>query len=731
MQSDMDNALTDEVKEEIRQAYKSIQRNVKGFRERKSQLRLIAEVARTLAGFYGVRRIMAVEAPTGTGKSIGYMLGAIPVAVSFEKRLIIATGTVALQEQLVNRDIPSLRESSGLEFSYVLAKGRGRYACNRNVAELTNSDARQTSLLEGDDLNQAAWPFVPKPEQVKLVQAMEDALENDEWSGDLDEWNKAPIDDAMRPLLITDHGGCLGRNCPHFSKCGYQNARAKMREATVIVANHDLVMSDISLGGGAILPSPKDSMYVFDEAHHLPDVALAHGADESSIPRTIDTIARSAKVVSEAQSALKMKADDAKVTLKMIRDLVESLTESLKHCQTFLEDGFPKVETGFDGKRKGGDHAPLQQVWRFPGGELPKGLDVIGNSILTQASALAQKIEALLTRVREAFRGRTIEPQIANKVGKNLNFHLQRINSLVNTWILMLSETEPGSPPIARWIVREEGTRRGTANLTVCCSPTSAASMLQAIWNESPGVILASATLTALGNFNRFAERAGLSLRDGTQYLQLASPFDHNTNGELYIPFMASDPSDPGKHTEEVVSLLNSLVDDSKGSLVLFSARKQMLQVVEKIDPALRKMLLIQGEMSKNEILELHADRIKKGHGSIIFGLASFSEGVDLPGKLCEEVFIAKIPFAVPDSPVDATYSEWLESEGRNPFMEIAVPDACTKLIQSCGRLIRTETDSGRITLLDRRVITKRYGSQMLNSLPPFRRVVEREKKIA
>jgi ATP-dependent DNA helicase DinG len=109
----------------------------------------------------------------------------------------------------------------------------------------------------------------------------------------------------------------------------------------------------------------------------------------------------------------------------------------------------------------------------------------------------------------------------------------------------------------------------------------------------------------------------------------------------------------------------------------------------------------------------------------VIFGLARFSEGVDLPGKLCEHVFIAKLPFAVPDSPVDATYSEWLQSVGRNPFMEISVPDACTKLVQACGRLIRTETDKGRIVLLDRRVVTKRYGNQMLNSLPPFRRVIE------
>jgi ATP-dependent DNA helicase DinG len=188
---------------------------------------------------------------------------------------------------------------------------------------------------------------------------------------------------------------------------------------------------------------------------------------------------------------------------------------------------------------------------------------------------------------------------------------------------------------------------------------------------------------------------------------------------------MWADPSKPDEHTAEVTELLNRQICLTGGNLVLFSARKQMMEVAENVDAEIKSILLIQGDMSKTEILDRHKEAIEKGVGSVIFGLASFSEGVDLPGKLCEHVFIAKLPFAVPDSPVDATYSEWLQSVGRNPFMEISVPDACTKLVQACGRLIRTETDKGRIVLLDRRVVTKRYGNQMLNSLPPFRRVIE------
>ncbi|NLC20625.1 MAG: ATP-dependent DNA helicase DinG [Halomonadaceae bacterium] len=732
MQSKMDEALSEDIKEDIREAYKSIQRNVKGFRDRKAQLKLIAEVARTLSGFYGSNRTLAVEAPTGTGKSIGYMLGAIPVAKSYEKRLIISTGTVALQEQLVKRDIPALRSTSGLEFSFVLAKGRGRYACNRNVSELTNNDARQSDMLGDDGINTAAWSFVPDNEQIKLVNAMEDALNHEEWSGDLDEWKGAEIDDKLRPLIVTDHGGCMGRNCSHFYQCGFHNTRQKMREADVIVANHDLVMSDINLGGGAILPAPEDSIYVFDEAHHLPDVALSHQSAEVNLKRSLETITKSPKVISEALSALKTPPDLAKKILEEVKGSVAYLEEAINDSEIYLAEAFPEAQSAT--KRPGWQSrsGAVSEVWRFQNGIQPAELVSLAGVIDTPVKVLLATLSGSLEKMREAFRKKEIDANIATKIGRNLNFHKQRISNIQSTWQLMGVLDLPGSPPTARWITREKPHRGGKIEYTVSCCPTSASQRLrERLWSKAFGVVLASATLTALGRFNRFAERAGLGTRDGTQYLALPSPFDHAQNGELYIPDMTCDPSNPEKHTQEVIKLLNHLIVPELGTLVLFSARKQMREVAEKLSDNLKSQLLLQGDRSKNEILELHRERIGKGQGSIIFGLASFSEGVDLPGRLCESVFIAKLPFAVPDSPIDATYSEWLESVGRNPFMEISVPDACTKLIQACGRLIRTETDQGRITLLDSRILTKRYGPQMLNSLPPFRRLVDNVREIA
>ncbi|HEY3699863.1 MAG TPA: helicase C-terminal domain-containing protein, partial [Spongiibacteraceae bacterium] len=204
------------------------------------------------------------------------------------------------------------------------------------------------------------------------------------------------------------------------------------------------------------------------------------------------------------------------------------------------------------------------------------------------------------------------------------------------------------------------------------------------------------------------------------------SPFDYAQAGVLSIPSMRADPADPAQHTEMVIEMLPQLLDRNEGSLVLFASRKQMEQVFAGLDAQWQQLILLQDTLSKHELLNRHRACIDTGSGSVIFGLASFAEGVDLPGNYCSHVIIAKIPFAVPDDPVEAALAEWIESRGGNPFMEIAVPDAALKLVQASGRLLRSETDSGRITLLDRRIVSKQYGRAMLDSLPPFRREIAR-----
>jgi ATP-dependent DNA helicase DinG len=188
---------------------------------------------------------------------------------------------------------------------------------------------------------------------------------------------------------------------------------------------------------------------------------------------------------------------------------------------------------------------------------------------------------------------------------------------------------------------------------------------------------------------------------------------------------MRSEASNASAHTEELIELLPQLLDADEGSLVLFSSRRQMNDVYDGVPQDWRARTLRQDDYSKQEILRRHREAVDEGRGAVIFGLASFAEGVDLPGAYCQHVIIAKLPFAVPDNPVDAALAEWLEAQGRNAFMEISVPDAALRLVQASGRLLRTESDRGRVTLLDRRVITRRYGRTILDSLPPFKRRID------
>ena len=275
---------------------------------------------------------------------------------------------------------------------------------------------------------------------------------------------------------------------------------------------------------------------------------------------------------------------------------------------------------------------------------------------------------------------------------------------------------------MARWLTLAES--GALFDIEVNASPILAAETLRRnLWNVAHGALVTSATLTALGTFDRYRMRAGLP-RVAVSAI-VPSPFHHADAGLLRVPDLKADPREAAAHTAAIIRELPNLVAGSRGTLVLFSSRKQMQDVFDGLDRDWRKRVFIQGNLSKQETLNKHKARVDSGEESVLFGLASFAEGVDLPGAYCEHVVIAKIPFAVPDDPVEAALAEWIEVRGGNPFMEIAVPDASLRLVQACGRLLRTEADRGTITLLDRRVVTQRYGKAILNALPPFRRQID------
>ncbi len=236
------------------------------------------------------------------------------------------------------------------------------------------------------------------------------------------------------------------------------------------------------------------------------------------------------------------------------------------------------------------------------------------------------------------------------------------------------------------------------------------------------GAVLTSATLRSLGTFDLLLKETGLLSFSKTTCIALDSPFDFQKQAKLIIPEMQATPKDPIAHTFEIVTLLPTYLPSSgaNGSLVLFASRKQMHDVANKLPDEYRRLLLIQGDWSKEILLSEHFARIEKGQPSILFGLASFAEGLDLPGNACNNLIIAKLPFAVPDDPVSETLADWITEKGGNPFMEITLPATSIKLIQAVGRLIRSENDTGTVVIFDTRLKNTHYGRLLRKSLPPF-----------
>ena len=279
----------------------------------------------------------------------------------------------------------------------------------------------------------------------------------------------------------------------------------------------------------------------------------------------------------------------------------------------------------------------------------------------------------------------------------------------------MQRHDRPGAAPTARWIERMGD------DAVIAASPIDAGDRLErALWRRVGAAIVTSATLTAGGTFKLFLHQTGLDRLPATRTLRLASPFDYREQARLVVPRMRSSPNDAAAHTDEVAGMLPALVADG-ASLVLFASAQQMREVYDRMPATIKAQALVQGQLSKGAILQRHRQRVDEGRASTIFGLAAFQEGVDLPGAYCTHVVVAKLPFATPAHPWEQARAEWLQRYGRSPFRELVVPEACVRLAQAVGRLIRSHTDRGVVTILDRRIVMHTYGRELLRSLPPMR----------
>ncbi len=677
------------------------------------------------------RRIAVIQAGTGVGKSLAYSAPAIALALARNTRVLIATATVALQEQLVHKDLPALAALWPEPFRFALAKGRGRYVCRLKLERLVGSDgtnpADEGDLFIDDGLALAESGPQALAAQLAYWHGLAQALATGTWDGDRDSLPTTPEARQWQPIAA-EASSCTAKHCPLFNNCTYFEQRKSLVGAQVIVANHDLLLSSL---GSRTLPELDHCLLVLDEAHHLPGVALDQFTASMDLTRVgwIDPLAQRAVQVGAALALVD--ALEAPRYAAQLRQALQALAKAVAE-QVWAETDLPLPAY----KQRSTPNAPADtstpemQRLRLPGGRLPQALPALLMVVRDAASQWLEQLAALAKALKAEIKERPEDARRLSGLYAQMGTLAPRLEAVADTTQWLLAGLEADSTPVAKWFTRHPAAD-GSLHLRVHACPTLPAMVLrQHLWPRVRAAVLTSATLTSCGRFDFFLAETGLNQDGQARALEVPSPFDYATQGRFEIATTRADPREAAPFTAEMLGLLLADLQQVRGgALVLCTSRDQLRQLVAALPPVLRDVALVQGEWPRTLLLKRHREQVGLGKVSIIIGLQSFGEGLDLPGDLCATLFITKLPFAPPDDPVSEARAEWLQSQGRNPFMELTVPATSVRLAQWAGRAIRTETDTARIVCYDRRLIRTAYGQHLLQGLPPFKREV-REAKV-
>ena len=649
--------------------------------------------------------IAVIQAGTGVGKSLAYSAPAIAMALQRGTRVMISTATVALQEQLVNKDLPALAAHLGQPFRYALAKGRGRFVCQLKLERLVGSSDLYPE--EADDLFGETLPTKPvaqaeRQAQQQFYASMAEALAQGRWDGDRDSLDTPPAPEAWSPVAA-EGSSCTGRHCPAFQSCSYYERRKELVAAQVIVVNHDLLLSSL---GARLLPELDNCLLVLDEAHHLPATALAQFASNMDLSRLqwLDKLTSRALRIGQL------------LEVEEIADIPQH-SSGLRQAMGQLAQA-AMAQYGETLKSPEARFGPASA--RIPRGVLPEALLPPLEAVLAHSTGLLDVLRAIAKALRSTIKETPDEAPRLAALYAQLGSLAPRLEAVFATTELLLHTPAPGQAPAAKWFTLEMDGE--WIALQAHASPILPGSTLrQHLWSQVRGGVLTSATLTSCGSFDFFLREVGLHDLPTLATLEVASPFDYPSQGVLWAHHTQADPKHAGPFTQEMVhTLLHDLASVQTGALVLFTSKEQMRQAVDALPSALRSKVLVQNTMPRFALLNKHREQVEAGQASIIFGMQSFGEGLDLPGALCASLFITKLPFAPPDDPVGEARAEWLRSSGRNPFTDLVVPATAIRLAQWVGRAIRTEHDQAQVYCYDRRLCVTSYGQQIQKSLPDF-----------